>query len=267
MAAQTITPSKRSLRGGCGLAGAESVSAASATLSTVTSGRPGVRRCTDWPNRKSTPRRWQLGLEPDRELAAVADVGAGLVDAGAKRRGLVQRRLDAAAALGVDEVKCNTVFGHPAQAGARPHQLTFAAQQHQQAARVLVFDRQAGRHLTCARLARRGQRQHRIAMNQVAGRGTCAPPAPEPAGECRPGQGRQSHRGVAPADLAEHLAQHARRSPRRDVAGSHHAGVREAGFDRDAGAAFEDRDLMAVASQLVGRCHADDAGPDDRDAH
>ena len=67
--------------------------------------------------------------------------------------------------------------------------------------------------------------------------------------------------------VAQHLARHAGRGPRRDVAGRDDAGVGEAGFRGDAAAALEDGDLVAVGGQFVGGGDADDAGADDGDAH
>ena len=63
------------------------------------------------------------------------------------------------------------------------------------------------------------------------------------------------------------LGRHARRGPGRDVAGRDQAGVGEAAPDGDRAAALEHRHLVAVDGELVGRRHADHAGPDDGDAH
>ncbi len=55
--------------------------------------------------------------------------------------------------------------------------------------------------------------------------------------------------------------------PRRRVAGRHLSGVGIAGFKRGAGLAVEHGDLMARASQIPGRGHADDPASYDDDSH
>ena len=107
---------------------------------------------------------------------------------------------------------------------------------------------------------------HARAVGAVDLRPAGAPPAPHPPSAAASAAG-DAHRRMLGEEVAQHLARHAGRGPRRDVAGRDDAGIGETGLGGDAAAALEHRDLVAVGGELVGGGDADNAGADDGDAH
>ena len=72
---------------------------------------------------------------------------------------------------------------------------------------------------------------------------------------------------MAAEQIAQHLARHAGRSPRRDRAWRHNACVGKAGFFSGRAAPLKHGDLMAICGQLVSRGDTDDACAYDGDLH
>ena len=74
-------------------------------------------------------------------------------------------------------------------------------------------------------------------------------------------------RCVTTQQMPQDLARHAGRCPWRDVSRCDQARVGKAGFLGGSTPALQYTDLMAVAGQLVGRCHANNAGANDCNLH
>ena len=72
---------------------------------------------------------------------------------------------------------------------------------------------------------------------------------------------------MAAQQVAQHLAGHAGRRPRRDVARGDQAGIGETGFFCGRAAPFENGDFVAISGQLIRGGHADDAGAHNGNFH
>ena len=188
------------------------------------------------------------------EECAVAGFIVGQVQASGQLGGGVQRRFERAALLGSEKLVAHAELGEHGARGRRDLDLLLGAEELQVAGRLFVFDGMARAQRPQLLLAVEREPLHAGAIAPIALHVALPEPAPYPPPESRAQAGPEDDRRFRTQQVVEHLAWHARRGPRADIAGRHDAGVGEARFLRDAGAALEHRDIESGATQGHGQC-------------
>ena len=209
-------------------------------------------------------RRQALGEQA--RIAAL--VGRAEDRAGELVPGRRQRRVDSDGARDVDDLHLLAVLGQDLGLDRGLREARRVAVEIQQAAVLgVVGDRGLGHDPVQLFLGVEAQAVLAQGVDARPLGGALAQELERPGPEARVGTQAEAQRLVGPEQRLEQDPGRRRRGPGVGMAGRDQAGVAGAGLFAGALAPLDDRDLVAVLEQLVGRGDADDPGAHDQDLH